>query len=163
MSAQHVVKPYILAANGSKLQMKFELKDMIRLKTMLSSNLGSVSAEFTFFTDKYGSKIKLKSRAKLKVLCQRCSAEIEIKVPVASEVLLVKTDAELEKLSDETDAITAGDELSLAELLEDELILAMPMLPKHDLVECQARQYIKDAKAEDTHRPFAKLENIWSN
>ena len=55
------------------------------------------------------------------------------------------------------DACVATAPTPVAELIEEELILALPMVPMHELDECPARAYIADSPGSKKKRPFAEL------
>lgn len=75
--------------------------------------------------------------ALLKLRCQRCLDAFEMPVSVNARVLMLPEslplpDEELEV--EDFDAISVGMELSLADLIEDELLLSLPVAPRH--VQC---------------------------
>ena len=65
---------------------------------------------------------------------------------------------------DETDAIVSTEEAELYPLIEDEILLALPMIAKHEETECPASDIIKTGKIKDkqVEHPFAILNNLKS-
>jgi uncharacterized protein len=69
--------------------------------------------------------------------CQHCLAEVGFECAIDSRLLLIPSGApeeswpadELE--SDEYDAMPASRELSVLELVEEEVLLALPIVPRH--------------------------------
>lgn len=163
MTVQHVVKPYLLAARGTNFSLKFTVPSLNRLSDMLSSDKGIVRATFDFFADNFGSKINIVAQHEVKVLCQRCRTEVSVRLTIDSEILLVRSEELLAEVPDEVDAIVVEDEMSLKRLIEDELILAMPIFSRHESDQCPTKQYNGDDKSEGTYRPFANLKDKWSN
>ncbi len=163
MSVQHVVKPYLLAAQGTTLELEFALAGMNRLKDMLSGNDGKLEAKFDFNVSDFGSKVRVRAKPKLKVLCQRCRTEMPIQLLIDSQIILTRSEEELAKLPDEADVMVVENEMSLKDLMEDELILAMPILSRHESDQCPVKQYNSDNRPEGTYRPFANLKDKWSN
>ena len=59
-------------------------------------------------------------------------------------------------LDDVAEIIEVDRPVALSEMVEDELLLAMPMIPMHSLDECPARQY--SAAGKERENPFAGLK-----
>ena len=57
----------------------------------------------------------------------------------------------------------------LQDIIEDELLLVLPQIPKHDLEECPGRSYlstendVQQVQKPDTHQPFAGLSDLIKN
>ena len=73
--------------------------------------------------------------------CQRCLGSMPYTVEVARTLYLARNEAELERLDalPDSDAIQAGERLSLLELVEDEVLLSLPLAPMHAEGECSLR------------------------
>ena len=70
--------------------------------------------------------------AKLPVLCQRCLAPMQLDFALAFDyVISAEAPAETEE-GDEVDWLEASPNMNLNELIEDELLIAMPIAPKHE-------------------------------
>ena len=72
--------------------------------------------------------------------CQRCLNPMPYRVEIERTVYLARNEAELERLDalPESDAIQAGESLSLVELIEDEVLLGLPVAVMHPVGECPA-------------------------
>ncbi len=76
--------------------------------------------------------LHLHINADLPVICQRCLDEMLLKLNLDFDYLISeKLEAELED-NDEIDWLEVNNEMDLHELIEDELLLAMPIAPTHD-------------------------------
>jgi len=73
--------------------------------------------------------------------CQRCLGDMPYRVEVERTLYLAKNDAELERLDalPDSDAIQPGESLSLVELVEDEVLLSLPLATMHAEGECSLR------------------------
>ena len=94
------------------------------------------------------------------VRCQRCLEPMALPVSVVSRFLMVPEnqplpDEELEE--DRFDALPVGMELNLAELIEDELLLCLPVVPRHE--QCVVPEQAEDTKEQS---PFAVLAQLKS-
>lgn len=90
--------------------------------------------------------------------CQRCLKPLVQTISAAFELVLVKFERQLSSVSDDDDAIVCEDSLELAPLIEQELILSLPMIAKHS--DCQA-MYENTANDDvDRQHPFANLKDL---
>jgi uncharacterized protein len=70
----------------------------------------------------------------MQLVCQRCLDSLEWPLHLEVQLELVASDAELEAVDDRDDieCVVAGRDMSVAALIEDEVLLALPMVPKHE-------------------------------
>ncbi len=68
------------------------------------------------------------------LVCQRCMQPLDWAVEQVSEVLLARDEAELSALDDasEQEVVLANALLDPLQLVEDELLLTLPFVPRHD-------------------------------
>jgi len=98
-------------------------------------------------------------------ICQRCLEPVEVPVQVAREFRFVDSEALAEQQDDdcEEDLLVASREFDLAALIEDEVLLALPLVPRHEVcpvnVKMAAADTDFDAPAEKPN-PFAVLANL---
>ena len=70
--------------------------------------------------------------AKLPVLCQRCLAPMQLDFALSFDYIIsAQAPAEVEE-SDEIDWLEASLTMNVNELVEDELLIAIPIAPKHE-------------------------------
>ena len=72
---------------------------------------------------------------------------------------IVSTLQEVESLSEEYDPYVLDGTTSLINLIEDEIILELPVVPVHDDSVCQLPQEYQRREQETVH-PFALLEKL---
>ena len=79
-------------------------------------------------------RLALQARATLRLTCQRCLQPMEQPLAVDARLRFVRDEATAEKLddNDEEDVLVLPPALDLRELVEDELILALPLVPRHE-------------------------------
>lgn len=133
------IYPLRLARHGESLAGSMLLTQMPRIADMLCE--GANSADFTlrFGYDGGGQACVLGHiDAKLVVLCQRCLGPMEIGVARKVHLALVGENDDLAALDAAYDPLPVGDgPVSLAGMVEDEIILAMPNFACHPRSECQ--------------------------
>lgn len=71
------------------------------------------------------------------LICQRCNQLLTLRLSIEPLLALVRNDAQAKSLPDDYEpCIVEGDFFPIADLVEEELLLALPMVPKHDDVQC---------------------------
>lgn len=79
-------------------------------------------------------RLALQAATLLRLTCQRCLQPMEQPLAVDTRLRFVRDEALAEKLddNDEEDVLVLTPALDLRELVEDELILALPLVPRHE-------------------------------
>jgi len=80
--------------------------------------------------------LRLAVTGSVRLECQRCLGEVEWPLRIETQLELAAAEAEMLAADDDIDRVVAGHDMNVAALVEDELILALPMVPKHE--RCQA-------------------------
>ena len=89
--------------------------------------------------DQLGSlSLALTVRGQVEMTCQRCLGGMQHAVEIDRKVYLARSETELERLDalPDSDAILVGETLSLVELVEDEVLLGLPLAPMHAEGQC---------------------------
>lgn len=76
--------------------------------------------------------LHLRIKTQLPVICQRCLDEMQINFNLSYDYLISNTVIKEFDENDEIDWLEVDNEMNLHELIEDELLLAMPIAPVHD-------------------------------
>lgn len=137
----------------------FALVELPRLAGGLAEDRGQLVCRLTGNRDSEDkSWLMLEVSGSLTLRCQRCLGNVVVPVEVRSRLLLVPhgqpwPDEEL--ADDGFDAIAAEKEMVLASLVEDEVLLALPIAPMHDA--CEAPMPMIE---EHEPSPFAVLAKL---
>ncbi len=117
------------------------LAKLPRLAASLAENSGSLQVELQATRDGEGRDwLHGEIRGRLPLTCQRGLHAFDWNCDVALSLCLVATEAEEEKLLKECDSyFVQGDELPLRDLVEDEVLLALPMTPRCEDPDCSKR------------------------
>lgn len=91
--------------------------------------------------------------------CQRCLRPVEATLKVNRSFLFVPGEDAAAQLDtdSEDDVIALTRALDLRELIEDELLLALPIVPKHETCPTPLRAPIDGDLVDDKPNPFAVL------
>lgn len=133
------VDPRKLADRGITLAGELPLSDFSRVCELLTDTTGLVRVAFEFSRDEQKVAVmQLKLESEVRMICQRCLDEAVI--PVSGEYLyaIVVPGTEETHFPQGYDVLEVGEEpLDLLALIEDELLLSLPIVPMHPPEECQ--------------------------
>jgi len=152
-----------LAAGHRTLAGRIDAAELApRLAEALASEhpAGTVDYELSFAPGpEAGVAVTGHLQARLKATCQRCLRSFMLDLEVPVEVLLDVPEAPRPE-DDGPPWDAAGASGSLGELIEEELLLALPFLPRHPPQACAPAGEVPGAETapdEDRQRPFAGL------
>jgi uncharacterized protein len=126
----------------------------------VSLNFGTDSQGLAVLTGKVKVEVELE--------CQRCGEGFNHLLAADFQYSPVCDDEQTEQFPDAYEPLELNEngEIRLHQLLEDELLLAMPLIAMHELVECRVKteqQVFGDIAAEEEQtqpNPFAVLESL---
>jgi uncharacterized protein len=124
---------YAAAEAGRILRGRVELARLIRALPQLESSEGELEVLLELGRDENGTHYLAGSvQGKLALLCQRCLEPMEYPLDVTFRLGLVHSQEQSQGLSDRYEPLLITDEpASLAEVLTDEVLLALPIVPLH--------------------------------
>lgn len=133
------VDPRKLADRNAAVEGGVALADLKRLCEPLSDNVGTVQAKFVFDRDEDGTVvIHSDLSTHVTLVCQRCLEPVTLPIHSECTYAVVKQGANTQSLPTGYDVLELGeDPLDLRGVLEDELLLALPIVPAHHPEECQ--------------------------
>jgi len=76
--------------------------------------------------------LRLSVVGSLEMVCQRCLDPIQVPIAIDAELQLAENAREISEADDEIDRVLASRRMDVASLVEDEVILALPMAPRHE-------------------------------
>ena len=114
--------------------------------TPLSDTVGTVQAKFVFERDERKSVvIHSVIDTEVKMVCQRCLELVTLPIHSECSYAVVKEGANTQSLPKGYDVLELGeDPLDLHALIEEELLLALPIVPAHHPEECQQPEGLDD-------------------
>lgn len=150
-----------LASERARLTGEIAIGQLSRFSEYLASGRGEVGIELQFRRGK-GQRTLITGKVTTEVVltCQYCLEQMTMPVTADINVLVVDSTETLLALPQGQDGVVCETEmLTLTDVLEDELIVSLPMAPKHARGECvDISSYADDEPVTDTHRPFADLK-----
>lgn len=155
-----------LAAAAAIVERVFRLADFTRLVDRLATAEGVAEARMVWRSDDGVPTGELEVRAEAQLTCQRCLGPMSRTLQSTSPLAFVER--EDAPVPADHEAIT-GDprRVDLAGLVEDELLLSLPLIPMHGAGEkctAQVSPETRDTSAgppsQEMRRPFAGLKEL---
>ncbi len=155
------IEPWLMYRRNHELVGSLLLSQMPNLQASQNREESVVKIRVAVKQREDGHKVIVGSaEVELELNCQRCLQPLVKVIKADFELVLVKHEHQLSSVNDSDDAIVCEDSLELAPLIEQELILSLPMIPKHE--DCQAMyENAVDGDA-DRQQPFANLKDLLS-
>jgi uncharacterized protein len=173
MYARPFIDSLDFARNGRGISGEVQIAELPRLLDILENPQGILSYTVQGGVDKQGTHfLDVGVVGQCQLRCQRCLNGLDYPVQLDMHLLLrdqSSLDAlDAEKLlavrpneEEEFDSILADTHLNVLDLLEEEILLSLPIAPKHELGACQVTD------GENPHReeknPFAVLAKLKRN
>lgn len=151
------IDPIQLAERGACLAGSLPLRGMSRLVPALLDDRGDVSVELEFERGDNANLTVLHGtiRAQVRVTCQRCLEPMTLELACEPRLVFMRGANPDREPTDTEDVLEVDRPVLVKELVEDELLLALPMIPMHELDACPAREYT--AAGQGKTSPFAAL------
>jgi uncharacterized protein len=155
-----------LSMDSAELQREYELSELPRLKDLLAEPQGTLTASFAFANLSSGRPgVVVTVEAVPRLTCQRCMQGFGLPVTGSSEVDFAADDDAPADSEREFYRMNNG-QVSLRELAEEELLLALPIVPACDTpLTCgRAPSYVIGGQepdvSDDVRRPFSALQDL---
>lgn len=151
--------------NGRELSGTVPVADMPRLQDMLATAEGEINYVVRGFIGMHdGHMLEVVLNGLCQLRCQRCLQSLSYPVQLDSHLLLLPPD-EMDESSieeDEVDSIPTDAHLNVHELIEEELLLSLPLAPRHPAGVCQPVMagYMEDEADQPKRAPFAVLAGL---
>src|SRR3990167_3466110 len=155
------IDPFRFAEQNLSLDGLVKVADMQRLSSNVGSQDDLVAVQLQFGVDEQGTTfLKGHLETKLSLQCQRCMEPFVYEIISDFMIGIVNTLDEANALSELYEPALAKDgHLALRELIEDEIILNLPIIPKHELDSCKVQLPLTDSEWEQkkAENPFQIL------
>jgi len=158
-----VVDAWRMVAARREFEGRIPLAAMTRLRDSLLQPDGDVRYQLAFGTDALRLPFaELRIEAELPLECQRSLQRFLLPVRLVQRLGLIRDEADEAALPQDYEAllVEADGMLKPAELVEDELILALPVVPVSPHAEAVERDFAPTAEETARASPFAALEGL---
>jgi len=162
MSARIVIDTLDFVRNTRTHHGKIKLDGFVRLQDYLSDSQGKLEYKVSGTLDKNGKPIiQVTIKGTINLHCQRCLDGLAHVLDIQTAILLVENESELSRLdgTESVDGILAASDTDVLALIEDEIILSLPISPRHREDECSASE-LTNSYAIGKKHPFATLATL---
>lgn len=155
-----------LSHGETEIDFDVPLSELPRLRSRIQGIGGSVRGTARFGRRSGFAVVELALAGRATLQCQRCMQPMELAVESTTEVALILAEADVSEVPDELEPVLARDgRISAGELVEEELLLALPIVPLHEepgecAVPPAAPLLAQEAPEHVTQRPFAGLGDL---
>ncbi|MFZ2302953.1 MAG: YceD family protein [Gallionella sp.] len=167
MSARPFIDSLDFAGNGRQISSEVPVAGLPRLLDALEDAQGALEYKIRGSTDKQGNPLlEVCITGNCRLRCQRCLGAMDHAIRIDTRLLL-RDQASLNALDssdvaggeeEEFDSILADAHLDVLNLLEEEILLSLPIAPRHELGSCQTTG-IENRHGEE-ESPFAVLAKL---
>jgi uncharacterized protein len=163
MNARPLIDSLDFARNGQRISGEVPVAKLPRLLDFLENHQGILSYTVRGGIDRDGiPSLDIRVAGNCQLRCQRCLNGMDYAIRLETHLLL-RDQATLDALDcspdggeeEQFDSILADTHLDVLDLLEDEILLSLPIAPKHESGACQAAD--GGNVPEEEKNPFAAL------
>lgn len=158
--------PLIFAEKGRALEGVYPLSSLPRLEGVLVKDDGQVRFRLAFNKKGRQAVISGSVEANLKLECQVCLGIVVFPVSRKVSLAVAASLEEANLLSDEYEALLISEDektVVLKDIIEDELLLALPTIARHDDCKLSDKNDQVDIRPPEKETPFSILENLKKN
>jgi len=150
----------VLADDDRQVELAVPFANFARLAPLLVSHGGMATGRIAFSRAQGRIIADVTLEARPEVRCQRCLGSMSLPIRSQSRVALVASEDEVDAVPPEFEVALAPEgRMRLADLVEEELLLALPGAPRHAEGQCpdDSGRNAPDEIDEPARRPFADL------
>ena len=169
-----IIEPLALAIQGRTMEGRIDVARLARLLPLLRSSEGEAVYSLRFDRDEGGVPCVVgEVSATLVLQCQRCMEDMAYPVKAKVRLGIVTSRQTVEQLPDRYEPLLVSEsDISVASIVEDELILALPIVAMHKTEECSSGEaYQQQVVTQEDNtcakpqreNPFAVLAQLKDN
>ncbi|MEJ2761738.1 MAG: YceD family protein [Gammaproteobacteria bacterium] len=155
------IEPARLAEASESVTGRLDLEGMQRLRAVLCEPRAEIAFSLHFQKDERGFIIiRGEFATDLVLRCQRCLEPLPVRLEKTIGIGWATDTAGLEAVPEDLEPTLAKEpRVALRDLIEEEVLLGLPMAPAHAEEECPASVLLQELKAHKD-KPFAVLKNM---
>ena len=149
-----------LADEQADLELAIPLAEFSRVRARLGALDGAIRGHLHFGREGEFAVAALEVSGSVPLVCQRCLKLMPWKIEGSAKVALIASDAQADRVPEHLEPmLAAGGRISLRDLLEEELLLALPIVALHaDEHDCAPAAPAAEESA--VQRPFERLGEL---
>lgn len=160
-----LIDPLLLAERRAVISGAIKLAAFERLSDLVANRDSDVEIDVLFAKQGKHALVSGSIKAMLELECQTCLQALSWPVDISFKLGVVSSLQEADRLAIDCEPLVFnGDKVALKELIEDEILLALPDYPKHGY-DCMQQRSSKDGNFENispskANNPFSVLAKL---
>ncbi len=139
MSARSVIDSLRFAETSGRMSGEYGLLELERLHDLLVTREGALQWALSGVHLAGRPALRVEVRGELTLVCQRCLGPHAFRLEIDTILPVARDESELARWEQEDplqDALVADPRLDVLDLIEDEVLLSLPVVPMHPPGEC---------------------------
>jgi uncharacterized protein len=162
MTAQHIINSIEFARKSLEIHDTIPVFEMTRVQDMLFSPEGVLSWQLVGLVDDDNKPmLNLQVNGTVNLKCVRCLESFAFDLNIDSLFVVLADESmlpsEQDDIEDELDYLVADPHMQVSQLIEDEVLLALPYAPKHDVSVCGVKDKVIEVGKPN---PFKVLQGL---
>jgi uncharacterized protein len=155
------IEPLGLSDAGRSFRGEVPVSKLSRLAPSLSSTDGVLKVEMRFCLDERRIRtLKGTIKGHLSLVCQRCLEALSFPLDLGFRLGIVTSEADIDRLPQGYEPLlVSGEPLQTVDVVEDEVLLAVPAFPMHEGAHKCAMNY-ENGRLPEKDNPFSILEKL---
>lgn len=154
-----IIEPLHLADKRGELKGQIPISSLQRIADMLFDDAGLVTVELFFGREGRLAKVEGRISAVLQLKCQSCLQAVEWSVDSVVKLGIVGSIDQANRLPDDYEPLLVEqDTIPLRNVIEDELLLSLPVYPKH-----QHSCFVSHSDSNKTNAPSRDSQSAREN
>lgn len=154
-----------LADGRIRIDFAIPFEALPRVRPQLRGGEGCVTGLARFDRDRGWAVVEIEISARAVLTCQRCLAPLECPIDCRGRAVLVADASEADRAPAGLETVLAPNRrVSVRDLIEEEMLLALPIVPLHTEGSCSAARQTpspdRGSAVEERHRPFERLGEL---
>lgn len=165
VSTGNTVDASICAHSGTTVERRFTLADLPRLREAGGQEGSHIIARFAF--SQFDGRVAIDGELEgtLQLPCQRCMKPFDFMVDETFKLVVVREAEELDEEPGGYETVLADPaRLDLRALAEDQVLLALPLVPRHAAEDCEVRGLDSEpadiGETPPVQKPFGNLRDL---
>jgi uncharacterized protein len=159
-----VIDAFELCRVKERLEGEILVADLPRLAEESVDQFGVIRWSLQGDSDKLGHpQLALSVTGEVRLICQRCLTPFQFDIASDSILILARDEANADEIDvlladDSVEVIVGSKTFNIAELIEDEALLNIPLSPKHEV--CPDHLIARGGQEPEKVSPFAVLKGL---
>ncbi len=159
----YLIDPFEFCRNGESLKGNASLSELGRLAAVCADSEGELVWRVSGTVNKRNqAQLMLSVSGTVNLMCQRCLSPLVFGFDSETAVLVARTEEQADEMEgalgneDSVEVVVADGKINVLDLIEDEVLLSLPLSPRHEICPDSSGDSLKSER----ESPFSVLEKL---